>query len=186
MPSFSFSHLCPAPSLSSRISPRHCDVYIYIYEKMCICAYMCDCDIVNIKHNVLYISTCMRKSYLHLIFVNTHVYTCTIYYIKLHSSCIRYIYIYTMYNMSLCGFKDVHIYIYTYIHKYIYTYIHTYIYTYIHIHIYIYIYIYITCTYIYISYIICLSKYLHVCLMDEEPCVFDSRLGAKSGPHGHV
>ena len=176
MPSFSFSHLCPAPSLSSRISPRHCDVYIY--EKMCICAYMCDCDIVNIKHNVLYISTCMRKSYLHLIFVNTHVYTCTIYYIKLHSSCIRYIY---MYNMSLCGLK---MYIYTYIHIYINTYIHTYIH--IYIYIYIYTYIYITCTHIYISYIICLSKYLHVCLMDEEPCVFDSRLGAKSGPHGHV
>ena len=59
-------------------------------------------------------------------------------------------------------FKDVHIYIYTYIHIYIntYTYIHKYIYIYTYIHIYIYthtyiyihIYIYITCTYIYIIY----------------------------------
>ena len=81
--------------------------------------------------------------------------------------------------MSLCGFKDVHIhkYIYTYIHIYIYTHLHIYIYVYIHIHIYIYAYMHI--------YIIYLSKYLHVCLMVEEHCVFDSRLGAKSGPHGH-
>ena len=48
-------------------------------------------------------------------------------------------------------------------------------------YIYIYIYIY---AYMHI-YIIYLSKYLHVCLMVEEHCVFDSRLGAKSGPHGH-
>ena len=90
-----------------------------------------------------------------------------------------YIYMY----MSLCGLKDVHIYINTYIHIYIYTHIHIYIYTYIHIYIYIYIYIYMhICIYIYIIY---LSKYLHVCVMVEEHCVFDSRLGAKSGPHGH-
>ena len=104
-------------------------------------------------------------------------YTCVyLYYILYKAAFFMYnIYIYTMYNMSLCGLE---MYIYTYIHIYINTYIHIYIHTYI----------YITCTYIYIyiSYIICLSKYLHVCLMDEEPCVFDSRLGAKSGPHGHV
>ena len=167
MPSFSSMHLLAAPSFSGRISPRHCDVYMYIYEKMCICihiyiyicVYMRDCDIANIKNNVLYISTCMWKSYLHLIFLYTHVcmtwlwgyilrfvYLYEVYiflfiyllYIKMHSSCIRYIYMY-MY-MSLCGLKDVHIYIntYTYLHIYIYTYIHIYIYTYIHIYICIY------------------------------------------------
>ena len=48
-------------------------MYVYIYIYVCVCVYMCDCDIVNIKNNVLYISTCMRKSYLHLIFLYTHV-----------------------------------------------------------------------------------------------------------------
>ena len=57
-------HLCPAESLHGiamciYIYMRKCVcIYIYIY----ICVYMCDCDIVNIKNNVLYISTCMRKS----------------------------------------------------------------------------------------------------------------------------
>ena len=57
-----------------------------------------------------------------------------------------------------------------------------YIYIYNMIYIYIYIYIYIC---------IQMSAFQFfqrnsITMMLEEPCVFDSRLGAKSGPHGHV
>ena len=91
---------------------------------------------------VIYTHVCMtwlwgyifRFVYLYKVYIYIYIYL-FIFYIYIYKAAFFMYKIYIYMYMSLCGLKDVHIYIYTYIHIYIYTYI------YIHIYMHIYIYI---------------------------------------------